>query len=153
MPEHKDRDERDKRETREIKIDLGGDEEPSRNAWMEALQELEGATPEAKPPRKESSGSSRSESDTPGRESTVRREDKPFDQMVEETAEAIVAARDVLERFQKKNPHLFAPNIIRHWQESLKETKVILERQQQREARGNGSPQNGRQNNNERETR
>ncbi len=154
MPERKDeREKEEERKTREIQLDIGESGEYSRDAWMEALKELEGAAP---PPEERRARPAQETAGPPEEEATPKAasetQAKPFEEMVDETSTAIEEASSSLEQFQKENPNLFAPNIIRHWQESLKETRVILERQRRRAGRGSEAPPHSRQNGDERKT-
>ena len=125
-----------KKEVREIKLDIGDAAGSSRDAWLDALKELEGAAPRPREaPRKQAAEPRRQEKPAAEPEHT-------FEELVEEAAEAIDRAKEKLTGFQKQHPYLFAPNIIRHWQESLKETRVIIEREAGR-APANDAPGTG----------
>lgn len=132
-------DEDKEKEVREIKLDMGDSGGSSRDAWLEALREMEGATPQPREaPRKQAAEPRKQEKPAAKPEHT-------FEELVEETADAIERAKAKLTAFQKEHPYLFAPNIIRHWQESLKETRVIIERETGKGAAGNGrGPENGK---------
>lgn len=110
---------KDQRETTEIKLDPN--EGPAtRNAWLEALEDLGGAAPSTTP--KKPTGEPRTESEA--------------DVMVSDAREKILSAKAALEDFVKAHPYLIAPNVHRMWEDNLREIVVMMDRERARASGG-----------------
>lgn len=99
-----------------------------RNAWMEALEELEsiGSTAKVTPVPK-SSAPPRSAITTPAPAPAGR--PVPVTDALQDICAKLGKAQGVLTDFVTAHPYLIAPNVYRMWEENMKETSVTIERQ------------------------
>jgi hypothetical protein len=92
-----------------------------RNAWLEALQELEGAG--SQPPTKPAPKS------VPPQPAKAKQRQNPLLEDLEAVMAKIQKAEDSLATFVAAHPYLIAPNVYRMWEENLKESRLAIERQ------------------------
>lgn len=59
----------------------------------------------------------------------VKDEDAATMDELSEILSSVNSALNQLKKFEKKHPYLIAPNVFRHWEDSLKETATIMYRE------------------------
>jgi len=126
-------------------LSLEGEVGSGRNAWLEAIKELEGAKPVPKegqqpsqpaqqppqPGQKLPKPEASSGESTPAREKEQPTEEMGPAELLEEAIERTSRVARNLEKFASSHPYLIAPNIFRMWEDNLQETQVLLERERE----------------------
>jgi len=107
----------DKDETVEFKVDMGGPA-LTPDSWAQAIRDLEGA-PRAKPA---SPPAARPPAAPVQKAMTL---ESAMGQVIAD----VKVAREALAVFTAAHPYLIAPNVFRMWEDNLKETALLMERE------------------------
>ena len=107
--------------------------------WNEALAELESSSKPAPAPKKQVEAKPEPAPEPaaekkPAPKPAPKKENKPRDMMgeYERILTAVNKAMNNLRTFKRAHPYLVAPNIFGHWEDSLKETSLMMTREYQR---------------------
>ncbi len=120
----------EKEPVKEVNISYDS-KELSKNAWMDAIQELSGQ-PTGRPKTPPPSDIRTPSTNVPGWDDTPqepKRRVASEELLLEQSLEKARNAFNGLNEFTRAHPYLIAPNIYRMWEDSLKESVVVLERE------------------------
>ena len=123
------------KEGNEVRLD--GPVKAGRNAWLEALAELEKPAAPAPAPAPRPVAPVRPAAPTPAPTSIAA----PVVTVLGDLADVkarIGKARAALEAFVAAHPYLIAPNVYRMWEENMQESTVVIDRQSAQIRQRNG---------------